>query len=168
MFLQIVVVVPDTGGTRPCWDYNYFVVCCHPDLLLHPPDTTTPLLARYLLIKIWLPGNRLQTHTPCVHIQLYTHASHSSHHTHLHAHTHTHTHTPHISPHTVPATLPQSHPHSSGSGRPHSGLQLQGAPGTIGRHSSGPRPRDLYHWEHWHAQTVATETQVRGVALVAG
>ena len=57
----IVVVVPDTGGTRPSvWDYNYFVVCCHPDPLLHPPDTTTPLLARYFLIKIWLPGNRLQ------------------------------------------------------------------------------------------------------------
>ena len=42
------------------WDYNYFVVCCHPDPLLHPPDTTTSLLARYLLIKIWLPGNRLR------------------------------------------------------------------------------------------------------------
>ena len=42
------------------WDYNYFVVCCHPDPLLHPPDTTTLLLARYFLIKIWLPGNRLQ------------------------------------------------------------------------------------------------------------
>ena len=55
------------------WDYNYFVVCCHPDPLLHPPDTTTPLLARYLLIKIWLPGNRLQTH--------------------MHAHKHTNTHT---------------------------------------------------------------------------
>ena len=37
------------------------VVCCHPEPLLHPPDTTTPLLARYFLIKIWLPGNRLQT-----------------------------------------------------------------------------------------------------------
>ena len=24
------------------------------------PDTTTPLLARYFLIKTWLPGNRLQ------------------------------------------------------------------------------------------------------------
>ena len=60
------------------WDYNYFVVCCHPDPLLCPPDTTTPLLARYLLIKIWLPGNGLQrpmhtqahvhAHTGCGHI----------------------------------------------------------------------------------------------------
>ena len=37
------------------------------------PDTTTPLLARYLLIKIWLPGNRLQLlvsiFTPCAHAQ---------------------------------------------------------------------------------------------------
>ena len=67
MHAYLVVVVPDTGGTRcmvecphSVWDYNYFVVCCHPDPLLHLPDTTTPLLARYLLIKIWLQGNRLQ------------------------------------------------------------------------------------------------------------
>ena len=58
--------------------YNYFVVCCHPDPLLHPPDTTTPLLARYLLIKIWLPGNGLQ----CILSN-----------THTRTHTHTHTHT---------------------------------------------------------------------------
>ena len=41
--------------------YVVVVVCGHPDPLLHPPDTTTPLLARYFLIKIWLPGNRLQS-----------------------------------------------------------------------------------------------------------
>ena len=69
--LHIVVVVPDTGGTRcmvecpvecpQCLGLQLFcVICCHPDPLLHPPDTTTPLLAKYLLIKIWLPGNRLQ------------------------------------------------------------------------------------------------------------
>ena len=39
---------------------NYFVFCCHLDSLLHLPDTTTPLMARYLLIKIWLPGHRIQ------------------------------------------------------------------------------------------------------------
>ena len=48
--VQIVVVVPDTGALNAwssalsVWDYNYFVVCCHPDPLLHPRDTTTPLL----------------------------------------------------------------------------------------------------------------------------
>ena len=96
--LHIVVVVPDTGGTRcmvecpqclglldawssapSVWDYNYFVVCCHPDPLLHPPDTTTPLLARYLLIKIWLPGNGLQ-----ISVHLYMHTLHISVHLSLH------------------------------------------------------------------------------------
>ena len=43
------------------WDYNYFVVCCHPDPLLHPPDTTTPLLARYLLITTYIMCECLYT-----------------------------------------------------------------------------------------------------------
>ena len=68
--------VPPVSGTT--------IVCCHPDPLLHPPDTTTPLLARYLLIKIWLPGNRLQIHT---HAHAHTHTCM---HTRTYMHTHTH------------------------------------------------------------------------------
>ena len=49
-----------TLGLYCLYSVQIVVVCCHPDPLLHPPDTTTPLLARYLLIKIWLPGNILQ------------------------------------------------------------------------------------------------------------
>ena len=66
----IVVVVPDTGGTRcmvECPQCLGLLVCCHPDPLLHPPDTTTPLLARFLLIEIWLPGNRLQMDCTVIH-----------------------------------------------------------------------------------------------------
>ena len=58
--LSFKISVYTWSSAPSVWDYNYFVVCCHPNPLLHPPDTTTPLLARYLLIKIWLPDNRLQ------------------------------------------------------------------------------------------------------------
>ena len=42
-----------------CLGVILFVFCCHLDPLLHPPDTTTLLMARYLLTKVWLPGNRV-------------------------------------------------------------------------------------------------------------
>ena len=63
LLLYIVVILPDTGGTQcmvKCPQYNYFVFCCHPEPLLHPSDTTTLLVTSYLLIKIWLPGNKSQ------------------------------------------------------------------------------------------------------------
>ena len=56
VYLQSLGISSGGGGG----EYIVVVVCCHLDPLLHPPDTTTPLLARYLLIKIWLPGNGLQ------------------------------------------------------------------------------------------------------------
>ena len=34
-------------------------------IAVHPTDTTTPLLARYLLIKIWLLGNGAQEVFTC-------------------------------------------------------------------------------------------------------
>ena len=64
--MHIVVVVPDTGGTRcmvecpQCLGLQLFCSLLPSGSVAPPPDTTTPLLARYLLIKIWLPGNGLQ------------------------------------------------------------------------------------------------------------
>ena len=65
---SIVVVVPDTGCTRcmvecpQCLGLQLFCILLPSGLIAPPPDTTTPLMARYLLIKIWLPGNRIHVH----------------------------------------------------------------------------------------------------------
>ena len=66
---NVQIVVPGTGGTQPmvecpqCLGLQLlnFVSYCHPYPLLHPPNTTTPLMARYLLIKIWLPANSIHS-----------------------------------------------------------------------------------------------------------
>ena len=68
-----------------------------------PPNTTTSLLARYLLIKIWLPGNRLQTHMhthiqsiptyACLMKYVWVSTASNTHAHRVHAHTHTYTNT---------------------------------------------------------------------------
>ena len=45
---------PDTGDmveSLSTWVYNYFLFCCHPDLLFHPSDTTALLVARYYVYQ---------------------------------------------------------------------------------------------------------------------
>ena len=53
------------GGVPPaqCLGLQQFLLCIllPSESIAPPPDTTTSLMARYLLIKIWLPGNNWQT-----------------------------------------------------------------------------------------------------------
>ena len=108
MYPYILHIVLDTGGTRcmvecpQCLGLQLFCSLLPSGSIAPPPDTTTPFLARYLLIKIWLPGNGLQIQIyKCMHTQSTTYLlKHTHAHTrickhacmHIRMHTHTHTH----------------------------------------------------------------------------
>ena len=44
----------------PVVEVHLFCILLQQGFIASPPGTATPLLARYLLIEIWLPGNKIQ------------------------------------------------------------------------------------------------------------
>ena len=66
--VSIVAVVPKYWGTwcmvecPQCLELQLFCILLPSGSITPPPWHHHPLVARYLLIKIWLPGNRIQMH----------------------------------------------------------------------------------------------------------
>ena len=101
----------DAWSSAPSvWNYNYFVVCCHLDPLLHPPDTITPLLARLFAYQNLVARQRTTKHNIDTHSYFHAHHPQATC-IHVHTLTPTHhslpksssidtTHTP-LSPHTL-------------------------------------------------------------------